>query len=102
MASAQERLKESLFILHPVLREPLLILHTLSVKAENFHLYDISMSSTQPYTLDAFCDAQIQKSDRTKTELDEIFNNQMKVAFDACEYNNRNKKERSNEQWATV
>jgi dynein heavy chain, axonemal len=87
MSSAQDRLRESLFILHPVLRGPLLQLHDLSVKAENFNLYDMQSTTggTKPYTLDQFCDAQVAKADRTKIELDEIFQDQMDVAFDACE-----------------
>ena len=42
MKLAKERLEESLFILHPVLRTPLLKLHDLSVQAENFNLYDVN------------------------------------------------------------
>ena len=85
MKAAEERLKESLFILHPVLRQPLLELHDLSVKAENFNLYDVDATRANPYTLDEFCDAQVLKSDNTKVLLDNIFNTQIKVAFDACE-----------------
>lgn len=101
MKQAQERLQENLFILHPVLRKPLLELHDLSVKAENFNLYDVQTAPTspvssssskseekgglKPYTLDEFCDAQLLKSDKIKLLLDNIFQTQIVVAFNACE-----------------
>ena len=123
MTGAQDRLRENLFILHPVLCEPLMELHTLASQAEMYRLYEVQIGGNtgnddsdaqnkddqdsadkdssadtaaesknnggrvngEPYTLDQFCDRQHAKSQRTRAQLDAVFEKQSAITFAACE-----------------
>ena len=83
MEVASAALSESLFILHPVLRDPLIEAYALAERASSLLLYKIE--EERVYTLEEFCQAQMESADKVTSLLRHLGDERSSIIRTSCE-----------------